>query len=404
MLTIENYKKVINDNYKGKHKKQVIAWVKNLINAAVIDELPGCIISKTGDGILHLICQYGNAILAKEVSDLLKEKSLYIRELTKPNSAGNTPLHMAARKGDLALLQALEPTDDMCLIQNEEGNNVLHMAIKSGNLEAATFILGLLGKRSVEGLMQRNKPEETSLFLAIKTDNVSLVNLILRELGDSAQKEVKRKCNYHYQTPLQVAITTENINMVLSILIVLGRDKIPAALLKQQKRRPGARALHLVTEVKDVASKKIIANVLLGMASPAEQKEMVLAKDYNQNTPIHLALAIGNTDLALIYLEILDPTERQNILMQPNANTKTPLQLAMDNGHFDTVSKIVARLRSGKLSDNFKVFMMREKIRKKMNTKKRLKEMYSFGFFSSVVQQQRKDLTMLSRSAIIVQM
>jgi len=117
--------------------------------------------------------------------------------LEAENQSGERPVHLAAKKGNRAILKMLiEKGAEITAVDNN-GNTILHDAVLSGNDDTALYILSL----DQGGLLhQKNKDGATALHLAVGNSNLAVLNALLAK-GLSIEDE-----DYNGETPIFYAI------------------------------------------------------------------------------------------------------------------------------------------------------------------------------------------------------
>lgn len=126
--------------------------------------------------------------------------SSLILSLREPNH-GQTPLHIAVRKGDLQVLEALlenDCVDEVINLEDNNGNTALHFAAGSWRRpQCAVMVQGLL--EAGADVHHKNKRGLSPLavhMLTIKVDNASIVVKLL-EFGSAPDTEVDGESLLH---------------------------------------------------------------------------------------------------------------------------------------------------------------------------------------------------------------
>ncbi|KAK7476632.1 hypothetical protein BaRGS_00032107 [Batillaria attramentaria] len=129
---------------------------------------------KTGNTALHLAIKCRNTLTA----EILVEKGA---KVDKPNVAKNTPIHLAAEKGDSDSLQLLlkRRVKDINAGNNQQ-ETALHKAAKSGDSDCVKL---LLNKGAV--VSKRDSKKKTPLEVA-KKNRSEIVELLQKNLSDPA--------------------------------------------------------------------------------------------------------------------------------------------------------------------------------------------------------------------------
>ncbi|CAL9233139.1 unnamed protein product, partial [Arabidopsis halleri] len=149
-----------------------------------------------GDSILHLAAAFGHLELVKSI--IFKCPSL----LLEPNLKDQLPLHVAARAGHSAVVEALVASitflsDRLAeenrerlnpyVLKDKDGDTALHLALKDLHIKTKTAACLVNANQDVSFLA--NKDEISPLYLAVEAGNVSLVNAMLNSPGSDNQGE-----------------------------------------------------------------------------------------------------------------------------------------------------------------------------------------------------------------------
>jgi ankyrin repeat protein len=149
---------------------------------------------------MHVACKEGHL----ECVQLLLEQG---GSLNQRNKVGNTPLHMAARHGRLAVATTLLKSAKGRLakgchsalgsITNTKGRTPLHLAAAKGDVDLLALLLSYrprLEAVDVEG--------KTALYCAVERRHTSCLHLLLKAgagVGDGAKETKGRKeASHHY--------------------------------------------------------------------------------------------------------------------------------------------------------------------------------------------------------------
>lgn len=151
-------------------------------------------------GTFSLIGNETSETSTSSVSSSTSSMSSMIIGLREPNH-GQGPLHIAVRKGNLQVLEALlenDCVDELINMDDNNGNTALHFAAGSWRRpQCATMVVGLL--RAGADVRLKNKRDLPPLavhMLTIKVDNATVVAQLL-EYGADPQIEVDGESLLH---------------------------------------------------------------------------------------------------------------------------------------------------------------------------------------------------------------
>ncbi|WP_243517491.1 MULTISPECIES: ankyrin repeat domain-containing protein [unclassified Candidatus Cardinium] len=155
----------------------------------------------TGNTPLHMAIRKGY----KDLAVLLMQQPKI--PLNEKNNRGNTPLHMAIRKGykDLAVLLMQQPKI-LLNEKNNRGNTSLHIAICRGYKDLAVLLM----QQPKILLNEKNNRGNTPLHMAIRRGYKDLAALFMKQ--GKYQLRTVVKLTYQKQEPAQsVAIKREDV-------------------------------------------------------------------------------------------------------------------------------------------------------------------------------------------------
>ncbi|CAH8313243.1 unnamed protein product [Eruca vesicaria subsp. sativa] len=143
-----------------------------------------CFKNSKGDSILHLASSYGHLELVKGIVSACPSL------LLEPNWEDQIPLHVAARAGHAAVVEALvasvtcfsaglseEERLNLYVLTDKDGDTPLHLALKDLHEKTETSVCLVKANQSVS--LVANKDGISPLYLAVLAGNVSLVNAML---------------------------------------------------------------------------------------------------------------------------------------------------------------------------------------------------------------------------------
>ncbi|CAN4121260.1 unnamed protein product [Withania somnifera] len=197
-------------------------------------ESPG----KRGDSPLHLAARAGNLGKAKEIVQKLDSKGINDL-LSKQNQEGETVLYVAAENGhSLVVAELLRHLDlQTASILANNGYDAFHVASKQGHLEVLKELL-----HSFPNLvMTTDSSNSTALHTAAAQGHVDVVNLLLEI--DSNLAKIARN---NGKTILHTAARMGHLEIGQNFDIVLELIKPNPAVLALEDNK-GNRALHIAT-------------------------------------------------------------------------------------------------------------------------------------------------------------
>lgn len=309
---------------------------------------------------------------------------------------GETAMHIAARNGQLKMLQALLEEGGDPTQQSKNGETPLHVAVRHCHLAVAKELLSYVSMTSsrIDAVMlvnQQNWEGETPVHYAAELvksmthfefEDTDIMRLLLQYDGDkNIQTKLTHETSLHYcaragnedilleivkhigNTCIQNAVNKQSKNGWSPLLVASeqGHIQIVKILLQYHARVDvfdeyhGKAALHLAAE----NGHEQVADVLLW------HKAFVNAKSKLGLTPLHLAAQNGYNDLVRLLIEthnaVIDALslakqtplhmaaqcgkmEVCNTLLKMRADAnatdvhgQTPLHLAAENDHSDVV-------------------------------------------------------------------
>ncbi|KAK2990406.1 hypothetical protein RJ640_001738 [Escallonia rubra] len=203
----------------------------SLYRAAMEGKVDIILQDRTKLAVLHIAAMFGNTECANEV--LRYSPSLSCRV----NIQGDTPLHIAARKGCSDIVQALVKyttrldkkrvgaRKEMPRMLNKESDTPLHEAVRNCHFD----VVKLLVEEDPEFLCPANNAEETPLYLASEKGYDELVSLILETCTAPAysgsmasllrwKPSLVKETDLHGWTPLHFAARIGYASIVSQLL------------------------------------------------------------------------------------------------------------------------------------------------------------------------------------------
>ncbi|KAH6795987.1 hypothetical protein C2S51_036973 [Perilla frutescens var. frutescens] len=265
-------------------------------------------LSPIGNRFIHVAAKHGK----ENVVNFIAAREPYM--VLSKNFNGETALHLAARSGQVSIVEALVRVHQGLLLPYRDENNLLRAKNKSGNTALHEALLNVLeskrGKgalheallkswiRIAEYLIQndheisyyQNKDEESALYLAAKASLKECVSLILQSSTDQERvNELFKK-----KSPIEAAIQGKHKDVLQAIF-----DINPSFFTLRDGE--GRNPLHYAAA----------SGYLEGVKWLCSQfSEMETQRDKSGSFPILLASMEGHVDVIKFLLEDLpDPGE-----------------------------------------------------------------------------------------------
>ncbi|KAA8532176.1 hypothetical protein F0562_006682 [Nyssa sinensis] len=232
-------------------------------------ESPG----KRGDSPLHLAARAGNLIKVKEIFQ--KWDSNGVKDLlSKQNQDGETALYVVAEKGHAPIVGEFLKHSDLqtASIAAKNGYDPFHIAAKQGHLELLKELLN-----SFPNLVMTTDPSNsTALHTAAAQGHIDVVNLLLE--ADSNLAKIARN---NGKTVLHSAARMGHLEVVKSLL-----SKDPSIGFRTDKK--GQTALHMAVKGQNV-------EIVLELIKP--DPSVLSLEDNKGNTALHIATRKGRTQI-----------------------------------------------------------------------------------------------------------
>lgn len=232
---------------------------------------------------------------------------------------GNTPLHLATRKGDIEFVNTLlEAKYSYIYVNNDNDETPLDLAIKENNI---LIVEALLTVDPIHQLKKHNnKNGNTPLHYAISKGRSECASVLIG-VKDGSLNLTNKDGN----TPVHLAIQHEQTECA-SILIGVENKNIKLNL----KNDAGNAPLHLAT----IKSNEVIVNRLLNVAGV----DINLKNDAG-NTPLHFAVIKREMNILMALLN----ADTIKIDLK-NDDDDTPIILAKRIGSEEVLDALQARL------------------------------------------------------------
>ena len=252
------------------------------------------LIDKYGDTALHYAVSRTNSRGAV----ILLEQGANVNAL---NNQKLSPLHMAAKNGDLHILEVLLSYKADLSLRDEDGSSPLHIAAKEGQVKHAEFLNQCFIALESERVSFDGCTGEDSIVKAIVTQDKNGANL------------------------LHCAVESGNEHLINRIM---NEDKkIEAIKLVNTKKQDGFTALHIAAEFGhyNIVKKLVRCQADLDVESCANETPLLLASKNN-----HYQIAA--------YLARACPEAISNI----DDDGLSPLLIAAKNGHTEVTEVLLA--------------------------------------------------------------
>ncbi|XVE62111.1 hypothetical protein DITRI_Ditri06bG0093000 [Diplodiscus trichospermus] len=239
-------------------------------------ESPG----KRGDSPLHLAARTGNLTRVRGIlqnSDGPEAKEL----LAKQNLEGETPLYVAAENGQAVLVAEMLKHMDLetASITARNGYDPFHVAAKQGHVEVLKELLATFPNSA----MTTDLSCTTALHTAAAQGHIDVVNLLLETDTDLAK--IARN---NGKTVLHSAARMGHLEVVKSLL-----SKDPTTGFRIDKK--GQTALHMAVKGQ---SEEIVMELL------KPDPSVLHLEDNKGNTALHIAIKKGRTQIVRCLLSI----------------------------------------------------------------------------------------------------
>jgi len=212
---------------------------------------------------IHIAVLSGNLKFIK----VLLEKGVNVNEM---NYNGNTPLHIAAKKGKDEIIRFLI---EHCIDpKNNENQTPLHLAVYKNNLQAVKILI-----ENTADINAQDSHKSTPLHIEILSGNHEFIKVLLEKGANVNEKN----CNGN--TPLHIDVKK-------------GKDEIIRFLIEHcidPKNNENQTPLHLAVYKNNLQAVKILI----------ENTADINAQDSHKLTPLHIAAKFGYCEIVKFLLE-----------------------------------------------------------------------------------------------------
>ncbi|XP_020223082.1 ankyrin repeat-containing protein At5g02620 [Cajanus cajan] len=261
---------------------------------------------KRDDTPLHSAARAGNLAVLKET--ILGTNEAALRELlAKQNQDGETPLYIAAEYGYVDVVREMIPYYDLADagIKARNGFDALHIAAKQGDLD----VLKILMEGHPELSMTVDPSNTTALHTAALQGHTEIVKFIL-EAGSSLATIARS----NGKTALHSAARNGHLEVVKALL-----EKEPGVATRTDKK--GQTALHMAVKGQNL---EVVEELINGDPSSIN---MV---DSKGNTALHIATRKGRAQIVKLLLE-----QKETATNAVNRCGETALDTAEKTGNHD---------------------------------------------------------------------
>ena len=265
---------------------------------------------------LHKACERGDL---KEVTSLVSSKNINTQ-----NRAGETPLYVATKYGDLNTVKVLMSRKECDFnIPDEQGNTPLHIACMNGPDSIVQFLTAYQRCQ----LNIQNRGRETPIHLASEYDTVRYL---------LSQKECDLNItNEQGDTPLHTACKNGHPSKVQFLVV----DK--RCQLNTQNSEMDT-PLHIACRMKALRIIRLLLDRKCSTNIPNKKDETAERIRLNEDGDCLLHIACQWGDVDIVRFLITDQRCNPNIA---NASGNTPLHTACKHGHHSMVQSLVADKR-----------------------------------------------------------
>ncbi|KAK7404980.1 hypothetical protein VNO78_06082 [Psophocarpus tetragonolobus] len=284
--------------------------------------------------------------------ELVGKKKVMISEVYKAVEKGDVDNFVDVLKQQCA--QRKLPLSDIFEHVTGTGDSLLHVAVALGKEHIAEII----SHHFPELLTRRNVRGDTSLHVAVRSKNLTMINLILSEYASvkskhDGMKDITREKNEQGDTPLHEAVHSGNFGVVEKILHA---DKDMVHYVNKSRCSPlflaaaseNLEILNLLLPNPFLGDKPLplcFGNSPLHAAilkrNPAliemilkKQPELVYLRDEDGNTSLHYAAYVG-------YVKGFHVLLKNSFTLEENKEGHLPIHLASKMGHVEVIEEFL---------------------------------------------------------------
>jgi ankyrin repeat protein len=246
--------------------------------------------NKVGDTPIHIATRKGNKEI---VSVLLEQKA----DINAKNKVGDTPIHIATRKGNKEIVSVLLEQKADINAKNKVEDAPIHIATRNGNKEIVSV---LLEKKAA--INAKNKVEDAPIHIATRKGNKEIVSVLLEKKADINAKNKVGDVPIFYATSLSEVKTLIENNADPKIPDKTGRNCIYHFIAKL----PAEKTLEIIEYLNE------------------NYPTIIDTKDGGGFTPLHFAVLLNKNNIVEKFIKL----NTTNINMADNQGF-TPLELAI---------------------------------------------------------------------------
>ncbi|CAN4119994.1 unnamed protein product [Withania somnifera] len=264
---------------------------------------------KRGDSALHSAARAGNLVAIKNTIENTEQEEL-AELLIKQNSAGETPLYVAAEYGYYEVVREMIIYYDLIAagIKARNGFDALHIASKQGDLD----VVKVLMEAHPQLAMTVDVVNTTALHTAANQGHIEIVNYLLEE-----QSSLATIAKSNGKTALHSSARNGHLQVLKALL-----GKEPGIAMRMDNK--GQTALHMAAKGQNV---EIVEELF--KADPS----LVHMVDNKGNTPLHIAARKGRFEIVKFIL-----SQKETDTKVINRSHETALDSAEKMSHADTIA------------------------------------------------------------------
>ncbi|XP_022989608.1 ankyrin repeat-containing protein At5g02620-like [Cucurbita maxima] len=269
-------------------------------------ESPG----KRGDSPLHLAARSGNLSRIKEILQNCNDRNESNGLMSKQNLEGETPLYAAAENGhDFVVAEMLKYLDlETAFMAARNGFDAFHVAAKHGHLKVLQELLEVFPNLA----MTTDSVNSTALHTAAMQGHIDVVNLLLE-----ADSELTKIARNNGKTVLHSAARMGHVEVVKLLV-----SKDPSLGFRTDKK--GQTPLHMAVKGQN---ERIVMELL------RPDPSVLTLEDNKGNTALHIAVSKRRTENVHCLLSVNGININSN-----NKNGETPLDIAEKFGSSELVT------------------------------------------------------------------